>query len=420
MTFHITGLNHRTAPVEVREKLAFPEARLGEALQTLLSHAGVNEGLILSTCNRVEVAVAVEHEDPARLMETFLESARNLPHQQIAPHLYHYQGRDAIRHLFRVAASLDSMVVGEPQILGQLKEAYAHAKATGTVSGFLEGLMNRAFSVAKRVRTETEIGQSAVSVSYAAVELARDIFGSLQGHAILLIGAGKMSELAARHLQRAGGSKIVVTNRTRSRAEEMAAAFHGTVVPYEQFPGAMHNTDIVITSSGAPGYLLTRDSMSRVMAQRKGKPIFLIDIAVPRNVDPLVNKLDNVFLYDIDDLGRVVERNRLTRMEEAAEAEKIIEEEVARMEARLREREVTPTIVTLQEQLEQLRCAELERVRSKLGAITHQQEEAIEALTKGILAKIAHGPIAELRRQASRGETQSTVEAIRRIFRLPE
>jgi glutamyl-tRNA reductase len=420
MKFHITGLNHRTAPVEVREKLAFPEARLGEALRRLLSQEGVNEGLILSTCNRVEVAVAVDHGDPAGVVEEFLENARDMPRQQIAPHLYHYQGRDAIRHLFRVAASLDSMVVGEPQILGQLKEAYAHAKANGTVNSFLEGLMNRAFSVAKRVRTETEIGQNAVSVSYAAVELARDIFGSLNGHAILLIGAGKMSELAARHLQRAGANRIVVTNRTHARAEEMAAAFHGAVVPYEQFLSAMHSSDIVITSSGAPEYILTRESMQRVMSQRKGRPIFLIDIAVPRNVDPLVNKLDNVFLYDIDDLGRVVERNRLGRLEEAAEAEKIIEEEVARMEARLREREVAPTIISLQEQLEQLRCAELERVRSKLGPMTPQQEEAIEALTRGILGKIAHGPIAELRRQASRGETQTTIEMIRRIFRLPE
>lgn len=420
MKFHITGLNHRTAPVEVREKLAFPEARLSEALQRLLSQEGVNEGLILSTCNRVEVAIAVDHGDPACMVEEFLESAREMPRQQIAPHLYHYQGREAIRHLFRVAASLDSMVVGEPQILGQLKDAFAHAKATGTVSSFLEGLMNRAFSVAKRVRTETEIGQNAVSVSYAAVELARDIFGSLNGHAILLIGAGKMSELAARHLQRAGANRIVVTNRTRARAEELADAFQGTVVPYDQFLSAMQTSDIVITSSGAPEYILNRDSMQRVMSHRKGKPIFLIDIAVPRNIDPLVNKLDNVFLYDIDDLGRVVERNRLNRLEEAAEAEKIIEEEVARMEARLREREVTPTIVTLQEQLEQLRNSEIERVRSKLGAMTPQQEEAIEALTKGILGKIAHGPIAELRRQASRGETQTTIDLIRRIFRLPE
>ncbi|MCS7027020.1 MAG: glutamyl-tRNA reductase [Bryobacteraceae bacterium] len=419
MTLHITGLNHRTAPVEVRERLAFPAPSLSEALRQLISLEGVQEGIILSTCNRVEVAAVLQRNDGAQLMASFLESNRQVAGSQFRAHLYHYEGTEAIRHLFRVASSLDSMVVGEPQILGQLKEAYAQAKAAGTLGGFLEPLLSRAFNVAKRVRTETGIGQSAVSVSYAAVELAREIFGSLRGHAVLLIGAGKMSELAARHLQRAGASKILVANRTLARAQEMAALFSGSVVPYDKVQSAMHTADIVITSSGAPHYILTRDSVQRVMAQRRGKPIFLIDIAVPRNIEPAVNELDNVFLYDMDDLGRLVERNRLARSEEAAQAEKIIEEEVARTVARLREREVTPVIVRLQEQLEQMRCAELERVRSKLGDMTPQQQEAIEALTKSLLAKIAHGPITELRRQASQGELHSTAELIRRMFRLP-
>lgn len=420
MKLHITGLNHRTAPVEVREKLAFPSGNLEQALNQLLQCAGVREGVILSTCNRVEVAVSVEDADGASLVEQFFESSRALTRQQVSPYLYHYQGREAIRHLFRVAASLDSMVIGEPQILGQLKDAYSTAKSLGTVNGFLDGLLTRAFSVAKRVRTETEIGQSAVSVSYAAVELAREIFGNLQGKGILLIGAGKMSELAARHLQRAGANRILVTNRTRERAEAMAALFEGTVVPYEQFVGALAHTDIVITSSGATHYILTRDIMRTVMHQRKNKPIFLIDIAVPRNIEPEINKLDGVFLYDIDDLGNVVEQNRATRLEEAAQAERIIEDEVDKMLARLREREVTPTIVTLQEQLEHLRLTEIDRVRTKLGALTPQQEEAIEALTKGILGKIAHGPIAELRRHAGTGETTGIVHTVRRIFRLPD
>jgi len=419
MRFHITGINHRTAPVELREKLAFPSGGIEPALTALLQHQGVKEGVILSTCNRVEVAVSTEDHDAAGLVETFLEKSRSMPRKDIAPHLYHYQGREAIRHLFRVAASLDSMVIGEPQILGQLKDAYAAAKSVGSVNGFLDGLLTRAFSVAKRVRSETEIGQSAVSISYAAVELAREIFGNLSGHAILLIGAGKMSELAARHLHRAGATKILVTNRTRERAEQMAAIFSGTVVPYDQFATSLGNADIVITSSAAPHYILTKDIMKSVMHQRKNRPVFLIDIAVPRNIDPAINKLDNVFLYDIDDLGRVVEQNRQTRMEEAAEAERIIEDEVDKMLARLREREVTPTIVCLQEQLEHIRVAEMERLRSKLGVLTPAQEEAVEALTKGILGKIAHGPIAELRRQASSGDTSHVVETVRRIFRLP-
>lgn len=419
MNFFLTGLNHRTAPVEVRERLAFPSGHLEDALRQLVELSGVREAVILSTCNRVEVAVSAESLDGRAIVEHFLEHVRQMPRQQLSPHLYHYQGREAIRHLFRVAASLDSMVVGEPQILGQLKEAYAAAKSAGSVNGFLDGLLTRAFSVAKRVRSETEIGQNAVSVSYAAVELAREIFGNLSGRGILLIGAGKMSELAARHLHRAGASRIYVTNRTRERAEEMAAVFSGTVVPYEQFVTGMAQVDIVITSSGAPHYILTRDGMKTVMHQRKHRPIFLIDIAVPRNVEPAVNQLDNVFLYDIDDLGRVVEQNRVARLEEAAEAERIIEEEVEKMLARLREREVTPTIVRLQEQLESIRSGELERMRSKLGPLTPQQEEAIEALTKGIMGKIAHGPIAELRRQAGHGDTSAVLDIVRRVFRIP-
>ncbi|MBI3684452.1 MAG: glutamyl-tRNA reductase [Acidobacteria bacterium] len=420
MRFHVTGLNHRTAPVEVREKLAFPEDHLSDALSRLLAHHGVREGLILSTCNRVEVAVSLEEGDPGALIEQFFEETRHMPRQQLASHLYHFDGREAIRHLFRVAASLDSMVVGEPQILGQLKDAYAAAKACGAINSFLDGLLSRAFSVAKRVRSETEIGQNAVSVSYAAVELARDIFASLEHRAILLIGAGKMSEHAARHLRRAGAGRILVTNRTPERAREMAALFEGAIVPYDQYVSALPNADIVITSSGAPHFILTRDMMHRVMHQRRNRPIFLIDIAVPRNIEPAVNQLDNVFLYDIDDLGRVVQRNRLSRLEEAADAERIIDEEVDRMVARLREREVTPTIVSLQENLEQMRLGEIERVRSRLGPLTPQQEEAIEALTRGIINKVAHGPISELRRHAGRGEHMPVIEFVRRFFRLPD
>ncbi|MDX1984898.1 MAG: glutamyl-tRNA reductase [Bryobacteraceae bacterium] len=419
MTIHIVGLNHRTAPVEVRERLAFPAAQLSSAIDQLLRGEGVDEGLILSTCNRVEVAVAAEGDAPG-LVQRFFEECRQVPRAVVEPHLYHYHGREAIRHLFRVAASLDSMVVGEPQILGQLKEAYAAAKQRGAVNGLLDGLMTRAFSVAKRVRSETEIGQNAVSVSYAAVELAREIFGNLNGRSILLIGAGKMSELAARHLQRAGVKKILVTNRTRERADQMAELFHGTVVPYDQFQKGVAEADIVITSSGAPHYILDRQNMQPIMHQRRNRPVFLIDIAVPRNVEPSVNQLDNVFLYDIDDLGRVVEQNRHTRLEEAADAERIIEEEVEKMLARLREREITPTIVAIQERLEEVRMGELARLRAKLGPLSAHQEEALEALTKSMMGKIAHGPIAELRRVAGRGEAAGAVDLVRRIFRLPD
>jgi glutamyl-tRNA reductase len=333
----------------------------------------------------------------------------------VSPYLYTFDGPDAIRHLFRVASSLDSMVVGEPQILGQLKSAYAVAKGQGSVSGFLDLVMTRAFNVAKRVRSETEIGQSAVSVSYAAVELAREIFGTLQGKRALVIGAGKMAESAARHLRRAGASEILVTNRTRARAEALAEDCGGRVIDYEGFEATVPSVDIVLASSGATHYILTKDMMKAAMSKRRNAPMFLIDIAVPRNIDPAVNQIDSVFLYDVDDLGKVVDNNLKGRIQVAKDAEDIIGEEVERMMARLKTREAAPTIVQLQGQLDAWRKGEIDRMRAKLGTLTPQQEEAIEALTRGLVNKIAHGPITELRKQSS---DPNLLDMVRRLFRL--
>jgi glutamyl-tRNA reductase len=312
------------------------------------------------------------------------------------------------------------MVVGEPQILGQLKSAYAAAKEAGTVCGWLDGLMTRAFSVAKRVRSETGIGQMAVSVSYAAVELARKIFGSLNNRTVMIVGAGKMSELAARHLRRSGASHVFVTNRTHERAVEMAELFQGTPVEYVRFPAMLPEVDILIASSGAPHYILRKEDMQRVIAARRNKPVFLIDIAVPRNIEPAVNDLDNVFLYDIDDLQEVVNSNLRERAKEADHAEQMVSEEVERMMARLKVAEVTPTIVGLQEQLEQIRIGELEKVRRRMGPLTPQQEEALDALTRGIMNKVAHGPISELRQQAGKPEGAHVIAAIRKVFHLQD
>jgi glutamyl-tRNA reductase len=293
------------------------------------------------------------------------------------------------------------MVVGEPQILGQLKTAYAVAKENGAVGGFLDLVMTRAFNVAKRVRSETDIGQSAVSVSYAAVELAREIFGSLKGKRVLVVGAGKMAESAARHLRRAGASEIQVTNRTRERAVAMAEEVGGRVIDYEYFEDAVPEVDIVLASSGAPHFILTRDQMRAAMAKRRNRPMFLIDIAVPRNIDPEVNKIDSVFLYDIDDLGKVVNDNLRGRIETAKDAEVIIGEEVERMSARLRTRDAAPAIMQLQEELESWRRGEIERQRSKLGALSPQQEEAIEAITRGLMNKVKHRLLSDLKRRAT-------------------
>ena len=421
MKLFVTGVNHRTAPVEVRERLAFAEAGLAQALGNLKQRPGLLEGMILSTCNRVEITVAADEQaDVEASVEHFLAESRSVEHAWVSPYLYRHDGQDAIRHLFRVAASLDSMIVGEPQILGQLKTAYALAKECGAISGLLDLVMTRAFNVAKRVRSETDIGQSAVSVSYAAVELAREIFGSLEGKRVLLVGAGKMAQSAVRHLRRAGVSEIAVTNRTQARAEALAEEFQGRVIPYEKFFAALPDVDILLASSGAPHYIVTREQMRGVIGRRRNRPMFLIDIAVPRNIEPQVNQLDNVFLYDIDDLDRVVQNNISGRVEVAVEAEDIIREEVDRMMLRLKSREVAPTIVSLQEQFEELRAAEIERMRGKLGTLTPQQEEAIVAITRGIVNKIAHGPISELKKQAADPGGVHLVGMIRRLFRLGE
>lgn len=416
MRLLVTGVSHKTAPVEVRERLAFSENALPGALEVLRSQSGVNEALILSTCNRVEIVVTGPDEgDPRAAVQEFLSNSNR---SVLEPYIYQHEGRDAVHHLFRVASSLDSMVVGEPQILGQLKNAYTLAKTHGAVCGLLDSVVSRAFGVAKRVRTETGIGQMAVSISYAAVELARKIFGTLDGRKVMIAGAGKMSELAARHLHRSGASHIFVTNRTWERAVELAALFQGKPVEYSRFLSMLPEIDILITSSGAPHYILHKSEMQHAISVRKNRPVFLIDIAVPRNIAPDVNEVDNVFLYDIDDLQEVVNANLRERHKEAGRAEEIVNQEVDRMMGRLKAQEVAPTIVGLQDQFEAIRIAEIDRVRRKLGPLTEQQEDAIDQLTRGIVSKIAHLPITELRRHAADPEGGHVIAAIRKVFHL--
>ncbi|MBV8572769.1 MAG: glutamyl-tRNA reductase [Acidobacteriaceae bacterium] len=424
MRVALAGLNHKTAPVQIREKLALRSDEIPAVLLGMQA-LGAKEALILSTCNRVEITAALDEEMPAdSLFDAVLHQRSTISLEAIRPHLYIYENGDAIRHLFRVAGSLDSMIVGEPQILGQLKQAYAQARDQGTVGTVLDAVISRALHVAKRIRSETEIGQSAVSVSYAAVELAREIFGSLAKKRILIVGAGKMSEGAARHLLRGGASEIFITNRTHERALEMAGLFHGQVIAYESYPQRLAEMDIVITSSAAPGFVLTREMVRRAIEVRKHQPMFLIDIAVPRNIDPFIDGLEHAFLYDIDDLQRLTDQNLRARREVAEQAEAIVREEVGRLEARLRERDVAPTIVSLQEQLEAIRQEALGRYKGRLGLLTADQEQALEALTRGIVNKIAHGPISEMRRQAALQKTGEEVReaefvtAVRRMFRL--
>jgi glutamyl-tRNA reductase len=426
MNFLVVGLSHKTAPIEVRERLAFREEELPDALRSIASLPSVRETLILSTCNRVEILARTEEprNELAGEITQFLADFHHLPPKHVQPYLYRHEQRDAIQHVFRVAASLDSMVIGETQILGQVKEAYALARSTGTLRGPLDEVMTRAFFVAKRVRTETAIASSAVSVSYAAVELARKIFGSLDGKRILLVGAGKMSELAARHLvgQGAGDSdsQIFVTNRTPERAEEMARELQGRAVPFGQMFEYAAQCDILICSTAAPDYLVRKADVQRLLAERKNRPMFLIDIAVPRNIDPEVNKLDNVFLYDIDDLQQVVNANLKERLREAHRGEQIAEQEVEKFLRWLKTLDVVPTIIDLQSQLEQLRRQELSRVESQLGNLTPEQRAAVESLTKGLVNKVLHSPVTELKSLAQQPDGLRLVETVRRIFNLKQ
>ncbi len=415
MQLALVGLSHKTAPVEVRERLAFSNDALRSALASLVDRRAVNEAMILSTCNRVEV-VAESPDD--RLIRDFICEFHQISHDSVSSHLYSYRNVDAIRHVFRVTASLDSMVIGEPQILGQVKEAFRIAMDAGTVGMHLSALMNRAFAVAKKVRSETGISQSAVSVSYAAVELARKIFGDLSGKTVMIIGASKMGELAAKHLKRAGASSVLVTNRTFERAVELAKVFEGAAVPFEHFTDHMTGADIVITSTGAPHFIIGRSLAEQVIHRRKNKPIFFIDIAVPRDIDPAVNQIDNAFLYDIDDLQQVIDANLKERFKEAMRAEQIVDDEVEAFCLKMQTRDVVPTIVQLRESLEKVRRDEIERNRRHLKDLSPEQQAAVDQITKSIVNKILHPPIEQLKQMAHDPQGADLADLIRKIFNV--
>jgi len=421
MNLTLLGINHRTAPVEVREKMNIPEPRLAEAVSDLVHRDGIHEAMILSTCNRVEIVASADDEvDAEPILRRFLADRHHCDLALYARFFYRLRQQDVVRHLFRVAASLDSMILGEPQILGQMKQAYATARAAGGLNGTLSDVVNQALAVARRVRRETALGSAAVSVSYAAVELAKKIFGSLTGKTIFVVGAGKMSELAAKHLLRSGASTILVTNRTYERATELAAAFHGSPVHFEELFDHLGRADIVITSTGAPHTIIARAQVEKVLASRKNRPMFFVDIAVPRDVDPSVNGLDNVFVYNIDDLGNVVEANKKQRELEAVWAEEIVQAEVQKTMKRLASRDVVPTIVALENRLNHIRESEMDRYQGKLGGLTPEQRQAVEALTRGIMNKILHGPITELKSDVGEAEQATVVRLIQKIFGLGE
>jgi glutamyl-tRNA reductase len=414
----IAGVSHRTAPVAVRESLAFPKERIAEALSRLRAELGVREVMILSTCNRVEVYAREEERGAAECLVPFFSVFHGRPASELEPYLYRMEGEAAVRHAFRVAASLDSMVIGEPQILGQVKEAYQIAEEAGALGSALNALRNRSLAAAKKARTETGIGQNAVSISYVAVELARKIFGELKDRNVLLVGAGKMSELAAKHLVRNGARATVLGGRTFARAEELAAALGGRAAPLESLRAELSRADIVISGTGAAGIVIRKDDVDAARAARRHRPMFLIDIAVPRDIDSGVAELEGVFLYDIDDLRSVADANLRERRKEAAAAEAIVEREVRDFLAWQRSLDAVPLLVELRRRGDAIRKAEVEKALKRFGPLTAEQEAILEAATSAIVNKLLHPPTVHLKEMAKDGPMPDQIALIRKLLGL--
>jgi len=418
MHLTLVGLSHKTAPIEIREKLTFPAHRQADALDELTCGSEVAEAVILSTCNRTEVyAVTATEDGGVDAVIDFMCEFHELDRHELTRYLYIVQGEAVVRHLFRVVASLDSMVLGEAQILGQCKEAYDAAFENGHAGRIFNKLFRQSFEVGKRVRTETAIGESAVSISYAAVELARKVFDTLVGRTILVIGAGKMSELTAVHLVAQGVHNVLVANRTYERAVELAEKFDGEAIRYDDLFEHMHSADIVMSSTGAPGFVIGKDDVAAAVRGRRS-PLFLIDIAVPRDIEPGVNDLPNVFLYDIDDLSGVVESNLEERMREARRAEVIIAEEIATFETWLDSMEVVPTIAAIRAGAEAMRQEEYAKALRRLGSLSEKELATVDALTQAIVNKMLHAPTARLKSAAAEKDGYVYVEAARRLYDL--
>ncbi len=411
----VVGLNHKIATVEIREKIAFQDFKIRDALSKLKTIEGVSECIILSTCNRVELYLVTDLDSDISksIVIDFISSFHNLKKDDFVNYLYFYFEKDAVKHIFRVASSLDSLVVGEPQILGQLKLAYRIATEEHTTKVILNKLLHKSFSVAKRVRTETEISGSAVSISFAAVELSKRIFETLKEKKILLVGAGEMCELAARHLIGNGVTDIFVANRTFERAENLASEFGGKAVSFENLYLILEKVDIVIASTGAPHYIIEYPKFKDLMKIRRNKPIFMIDIAVPRDIDPKINTLDGVYLYDIDDLKAIVEKNWESRKNEAEKAEVIVDGEVAVFLEWFKTLDIIPTIVKLREYCENIRRVEADKFFEKINGIGDKEREMIDYLTSSIINKILHKPSINLKRGS---ESEYYAEAVKKIF----
>ena len=417
------GTSHHIAPIEFREKLAFSEAQLTESLQHLRESYQIHEAVILSTCNRVEVYAVVNSvrtaDTAAKMLVEFLSHYHRIGVGSLKKWTYLHHNLETIQHLFRVTASLDSMVVGESQILGQVKTAYDTSREAGGGGAILNRLFTKAFSVGKRVRSETTIATGAVSISYAAVELAKKIFNTLEGKTVAILGAGEMSELTAKHLVSNGVSNVIVANRTYERAVKVAEKFNGTPIAYDNDLDFLIDADIVISSTDAPDYLIKRQPLANIMRKRKHRYMFLIDIAVPRDIDPDVSKIDHAFLYNIDDLEAVVASNLKDRQQEANRAEQIVAEEAKRFYAQLQIFQVNPTIKALHQQFREIADTELQACFYKT-TLSDQQEAAVASMTQAIVKKLLHHPMQNLRCAVNDGDADhgQYIQALQELFAL--
>lgn len=415
----LVGLNHKTASIAVREKIFAGCEEQKDLLGRLKSLDGVGEVLHLSTCNRIEIiAIVEEHDKAVKNIRDFVAVSGGLTEAQAASCFYEYRGEEAVRHIFRVASSLDSMVMGETQILGQVKDAYRQALAQYATGVVLNRLMHCSFRAAKRVRTETAIAVNPVSVSYAAVELAKKIFGSLDGKKILLIGAGEMAELTGMHLISNGAQSVTVANRTLAQAGLLAEKFHGEAVSLDALDAKLIEADIVISSTGAPDFIVTADMLKRIHHQRKNRLLFLIDIAVPRDIEPAASSMENVYLYNIDDLQDIVDENINVRKKEAIKAEMIVEEEVARYVNWQKELESVPTIVSLRNKAEEIVRAEMDKAAGWMQNLNKEDQEKVDNLVNSIVNKVLHAPVSVLKEESSDISSRDIVDAVRRLFRL--
>ncbi len=426
MQFVLTGISHHTAPIDIRERLSVAEHHLPSALTALLEYPGIQEAVVLSTCNRVEIYAIIDTPTPSHAHDMLTEHLANYHHlarHDFASHLYQKNGIDATLHLMRVASGLDSLVLGEMQVLGQVRQAMRIAQETESIGSILSALFQQAITVSRRVQNETGIGRGAFSIGHAAVDLASHIFSDLSEASVLVLGAGKMSELTVRHLIASGVKFLIVANRTHEKAERMANQFGGRAIHYDAFPEALTSADIVIASTAAPHTILRKELLQPIVRKRRGKPLFLIDIAVPRDIDADVEELENVFLYNIDDLQSVVQEEANLRVTEAHRAEQITLEEAEKFVTWYKTREAVPVISQLKNRLEQIRQEDLALLKGRLGNLSEREWQAIEMATLAMMKRVAREPILRLKQELGAGQNEERekydlLEATREIFGL--